>query len=87
MIFKRIQRAYKELTRPTELSDLVDDSATYVNVGKIFHGNEDVTEEYFGDGKAEFLGEGTHEEFIDQERADKGEDKWYKRILRKEDEQ
>lgn len=40
--------------------------------------------ESLGDGNAEFLGEGTTEEFLEQERTDKGEDKWYKRILRKE---
>lgn len=33
-----------------------------------------------GDEKAEFIGEGTHEEFEEQERADKGLDKWYNRI-------
>lgn len=35
-----------------------------------------------GDGQAAFLGEGTTEEFDDMLRADKGMDKWYKRILR-----
>lgn len=35
-----------------------------------------------GDGKAEFLGDGSHEEFIEQERADAGTDAWYKRIDR-----
>lgn len=33
-----------------------------------------------GNGKAEFFGPGTAEEFEEQERKDKGLDKWYKRI-------
>ena len=37
-----------------------------------------------GDGKAEFLGEGTEAEFVEQQRIDNGEDKWYKRIFRDE---
>lgn len=44
----------------------------------------EIKDEFLGDGNAEFLGEGTTEEFLEQERTDKGEDKWYKRILRKE---
>lgn len=32
------------------------------------------------DGKAEFLGSGTGEEFIEQERADKGMKGWYDRL-------
>lgn len=43
-----------------------------------------ILEESLGDGGAQFLGEGTHEEFIDQEREDKGTKKWYERILRRE---
>lgn len=42
-------------------------------------------QEAIGDGQAVFLGEGTHEEFVDQERADKGEKHWYDRILGRED--
>ena len=33
-----------------------------------------------GDGKAEFLGEGTEEEYLEMKRKDDGTDKWYKRI-------
>lgn len=33
-----------------------------------------------GDGKAEFLGEGTEEEYIEQERKDKGLKGWYDRL-------
>jgi hypothetical protein len=33
-----------------------------------------------GDGKAVFFGEGTTEEFIEQERADKGLLGWYERL-------
>ena len=33
-----------------------------------------------GDGKAVFFGEGTTDEFIEQERADKGLKGWYDRL-------
>lgn len=33
-----------------------------------------------GDGKAVFIGEGTEEEFKEQEKEDKGLSAWYKRI-------
>ncbi len=33
-----------------------------------------------GDGKAVFFGEGTTDEFIEQERADKGLNGWYERL-------
>jgi len=33
-----------------------------------------------GDGKAEFLGEGTEEEYLEQERKDKGLKGWYDRL-------
>lgn len=32
------------------------------------------------DGKAEFLGSGTEEEFIDQQREDDGSKPWYERL-------
>lgn len=35
-----------------------------------------------GDGKAEFIGEGTEAEFIEQEQADKGNKGWLDRIKR-----
>jgi hypothetical protein len=38
----------------------------------------DVSDE--GDGKAVFFGEGTHDEFIEQEKADKGLKGWYDRL-------
>lgn len=41
---------------------------------------ETIPEASKGDGKAVFLGEGTTEEFIEQERADKGLAGWYNRI-------
>ncbi len=37
-------------------------------------------DEIIGDGKAEFLGVGSEEEWIEQERKDKGMDKWYNRL-------
>lgn len=39
-------------------------------------------EEPLGDGGAVFLGEGTHEEYIDQMREDDGTKPWYQRLLR-----
>ena len=42
----------------------------------------EVPEVVDGDGKAEFLGEGTHEEFVEQERADSGIRGWYERMKR-----
>jgi hypothetical protein len=33
-----------------------------------------------GDGKAEWLGEGTEEEFIEQQRKDNGLQGWYERL-------
>lgn len=39
-------------------------------------------ERLVGDGKAEFLGQGTEEEYLEQQRKDDGTDKWYKRIGR-----
>lgn len=41
-------------------------------------------DEPLGDGKAEFLGEGTVAEFEEQQKADNGTLPWYKRILRDE---
>lgn len=35
-----------------------------------------------GDGKAEFLGEGTEEEWIEQQREDEGSKPWYDRLRR-----
>ena len=35
-----------------------------------------------GDGKAEFLGEGTQEEFLEQQREDAGTKPWYDRLKR-----
>jgi len=39
-----------------------------------------VPEENLGDGKAVFIGEGTHDEFLDQEKADQGMKGWYERL-------
>ncbi len=58
-MFKRIKRLY-ELSKkdPIALEALTDKEI------------EAIPEE--GDGNAEFLGEGTHQEFEDQKKADKG---------------
>lgn len=69
-LLKRIKRGYQAFIEPTTVSVVRIDS----------NGHEVVEEIY--EGESEFLGEGTHEEFEEQERADKGLDKWYKRILR-----
>lgn len=39
-------------------------------------------EEELGDGKAEFLGEGTEAEYLDQQREDEGSKAWYERLAR-----
>lgn len=38
--------------------------------------------ETLGDGKAEFLGEGTTDEYLDQLREDEGSKSWYDRLKR-----
>lgn len=70
-LLKRIKKSYHAFIEPNTIS------VTRVNKET---GLEIVEEVYEGD--SEFLGEGSHEEFEEQERADKGLDKWYKRILR-----
>jgi len=39
-----------------------------------------VPEENLGDGKAVFISEGTHDEFLEQEKEDKGMKPWYERL-------
>lgn len=73
-LLKRIKKGYQGFSNP--------------DVTQVFEVNEQgkgVVKEYY-DGTAEFLGEGTHDEFEEQEKADKGLLPWYKRILRNEDE-
>lgn len=66
-----------------DLARAVDDSTTYVNVGnydelvasqarKRYHNTGTVITPLIGDGKAEFLGEGTHAEFLESEKERKG---------------
>lgn len=43
-------------------------------------GEETVYVSPVGPEESEWLGEGTHEEWEEQQRKDKGMDKWYKRI-------
>lgn len=39
-----------------------------------------VPEENIGDGKAVFIGEGTHDDFLEQEKEDQGMKSWYERL-------
>ncbi len=39
-----------------------------------------VPEEELGDGNAVFIGEGTHDEFVEFEKEEKGLKPWYERI-------
>lgn len=39
-----------------------------------------VPEENLGDGKAVFIGEGTHDDFLEQEKEDTGMKPWYERL-------
>lgn len=72
--------------RPEELKRLADaTSAVVVEVGELGDiGVLNKAPEPLGDGQAQFLGAGTHEEFIDQQREDKGLKPWYDRILGKD---
>lgn len=71
--------------RPEEMQRLGEvTGAVVVEVGEI----GDITvlnkaPEALGDGQAAFLGAGTHDEFVDQQREDKGLKKWYDTILGK----
>lgn len=58
---------YQRLKRAWKLS-AVNDDLSLEKLEKIV----DEHPEQFGDGKAEFLGEGTHEEFLEQEQEKKG---------------
>lgn len=39
-----------------------------------------VPDEELGDGKAEFIGEGTHEEFVEFQKEEEGLKPWYERL-------
>ncbi len=39
-----------------------------------------VPEQDLGDGKAEFIGEGSHEEFLEFQKEEEGMKPWYERI-------
>lgn len=60
------------------LRDVLDESIPLVDTLR----RHRLIEEPIGDGNAVFLGDGTHEEFIDQEREDKGTKSWYDRLKR-----
>lgn len=73
-MFKRIRRMWELSSKDPEVLEKYekmspDEIATIPEASK-------------GDGKAVFLGEGTTEEFIEQERADKGLKGWYDRLKR-----
>lgn len=74
MIFKRLRNIWDlGLYKPTT------NARMEVNGKPILVLEADVD---LGDGKAEFLGDGTQEEFLDQQRADEGSKGWYDRLKR-----
>lgn len=71
-MFKRFRRVWELSKKDPEILDLYEtltpeEIADIPNVSK-------------GDGKAVFFGEGSTEEFIEQDRADKGLAGWYERL-------
>lgn len=84
-MFNRIRRAYRafKVTEEVNNEELKRVLSGDMSATELFerHGVVFGPAEPIGDGKAEFLGEGTAQEFVEQQRADKGMDKWYKRIL------
>lgn len=68
MLFNNIRRAVRVLRghEPSETKEISNEHL------RAFLNKETLPAAPLGDGKAEFLGEGTHEEFVDQEREDKG---------------
>jgi len=69
-MLKRIKNAYKALTEATP------PVGGKLDIAKMKSLYDSLPESAFlypqGDGKAEFLGEGTHEEFLEMEKESKG---------------
>lgn len=80
-MLKRIKRAVKALTTGDDvlprlsfdMSKLTPEQFESLSHGSVITiPRESLKEETEGDGKAEFLGEGTQEEFLESEREKKG---------------
>ncbi len=72
--YSMIQRFKNAIKAFKESDEVLTPSELYREKGIVFAAQP------LGDGKAEFLGEGTEEEFIEQQREDKGEKPWYDRL-------
>lgn len=68
-------RRIKQAWRISRLPDVVIDSTP--NVADLI-----AKEQELGDGKAEFISEGTHDDFLEQQRIDDGTKPWYERLKR-----
>ena len=71
-MFKRLKRLYELSKKDSEVLDVYD-TLTPEEI-------KDIPDASKGDGKAVFLGEGSSEDFLDQERKDKGLAGWYERL-------
>jgi hypothetical protein len=71
-MFKRFRRVWELSKKDPEILDLYE-KLTPEEIA-------DIPDASKGDGKAVFLGEGSTEDFIAQERADKGLAGWYERL-------
>lgn len=79
-MLKRIKNAYHAFWQPDSMRAMTLDEAR--EMGMTSHNSFFLPQQPLGDGHAAFLGEGTEEEFLDQQRDDKGMKSWYERIKR-----
>jgi len=75
LMFKRIRNMWN-LSRKDQKALEVLESLTPEQLAEV----PDSVETVRGDGKATFFGEGTEEEFIEEERKNEGMSGWYNRI-------
>lgn len=84
-MLKRIKRAVKAFSQPEASPELIRDVLDE-NVSKAEllarHGIFLTENTPLGDGNAVFIGEGSHEEFVDMQREDDGSKPWYERLKR-----
>ena len=71
-MFKRLKRLYELSKKDSEILDVYD-TLTPEEI-------KDIPNASKGDGKAVFFSEGSSEDFLDQERKDKGLSGWYERL-------
>lgn len=74
MLFKRIKNLWSLSRMHVENEYVYDIEKGYVPFTRLV--------EDLGDGGAEFIGEGSHDEFIEQEREETGMKGWYDRLKR-----